>query len=99
MTIALVFFIAALAYAIYEALSMKRGVLGWIVNIIAVFVGVFVAAEIFSLVFELILPFLHLDGTPFVAAGGVLPYAALTVMMIVNLLGAWTAIKIVNWWR
>ncbi|KRR14976.1 hypothetical protein [Bradyrhizobium valentinum] len=44
MVIALAFFAAALVVAIHEAWTKKRGVLGWIVNIVVSFVGAFLAA-------------------------------------------------------
>ena len=46
MTIATVIFATALAVGIRDAWLNKRGVLGWIVSIIASFVGMFVAAQI-----------------------------------------------------
>ena len=98
MTIALVFFAAAFAVAIHEAWTMRRGVLGWVVNIVTVFIGAFLAAELGNLVFELLLPLVALAG-PLVAVPGFLPYGALAVMMLLNLLGAWTALKLVNRWR
>ena len=98
MTIAIVFFAAALAVAIHEAWSNKRGVLGWIVNIVTAFVGVFLAAELGNLVFETILMRIALNG-PLLAAPFPLPYVGLAVMMLLNLLGAWAALKFVSRWR
>ncbi|MCE3257850.1 MAG: hypothetical protein K0Q64_1933 [Nitrobacter vulgaris] len=39
MVIALAVFVAALAVAVHEAWTKRRGVLGWIVNIISSFLG------------------------------------------------------------
>jgi hypothetical protein len=44
MTIGLAYLVAALAVGIHEAWTQKRGVLGWIVNIVVSFVGALVAA-------------------------------------------------------
>ena len=104
-TIALACFTAALAVAIHEAWTRKRGVLGWIVNIVVVFVGVFVAAQAGELV---MLPlFLLLSATglagpvqgSLAATGGPLLYVSLAGMMLFTLLGAWGALWIVNRWR
>ena len=46
MVIALAVFCATLAVAIFEAWTKRRGVLGWIVNIVTSFVGTFVAAQL-----------------------------------------------------
>jgi len=43
MTLAMVFLAAALAAGIYEAWSMRRGVLGWIVSILTALAGAIVA--------------------------------------------------------
>ena len=45
MVIALAVFVAALAVAVHEAWTKRRGVLGWIINIISSFLGTFVAAQ------------------------------------------------------
>ena len=52
MTLAVVFFVAALAVGIHEAWSNKRGVLGWIVSIVVALVGAFVGASIGNMVME-----------------------------------------------
>src|SRR5688500_2243003 len=62
MTIALVFFIAALAVGIREAWLNKRDVLGWIVSIFASLVGAFVAAGIGGMVFGTIQGLLNVEG-------------------------------------
>ena len=98
MTIALVFFIAAVAVGIHEAWSNKRGVLGWIVSIVVALVGAFLAAILGSMVMGLLLELLNLE-TSLAATGGPLFSIALAGMMIATLLGAWGALWIVNRWR
>jgi len=98
MTIALVFFIAAVAVGIHEAWSNKRGVLGWIVNIPVSFVGAFVAAELGNLIFEPILLLFPVEGT-LAASGHPLLYVLLAGMMLLSVLGSWIALQIVNRWR
>jgi uncharacterized membrane protein YeaQ/YmgE (transglycosylase-associated protein family) len=98
MTIALVFLVAALAVGIHEAWSKKRGVLGWIVNIVVVLVGAFVAAEILSLGMETMLMLVNFEGS-LAETRGLLPYVSLAGMMLFNLLGSWIALRIVGRWR
>lgn len=99
MVIALAFFAAALAVAIHEAWTKKRGVLGWIVNIVVSFVGVFLAAPPGGMVVVMILS-LFMDGSGSLAAtGGPLASVALAGIMVVTLLGSWGALWIVNRWR
>ncbi len=99
MTLAVGFFAAVLALAIYEAWNERRGVVGWIVNIIVAFVGAFVAAEVGNLLFEFILPRINLEGVPLAASGSYLLYVGLAAMMLLMLSGAWLAIKAVNFLR
>ena len=98
MTLALVFFAAALAVGIHEAWSNKRGVLGWIVNIPVSLVGAFVAAEVGNLIMEPMLMLLNLNGS-LAATGHPLLYVFLVGMMLLMLLGSWIALQIVNRWR
>jgi len=101
-TLALVFFAAALAVAIHEAWTKKRGVLGWIVNIVVSFVGGFVAANLGEVViiFPLMLlnPLLNISGS-LAATGGPVLYVSLAAMMGLMLFGSWGALWIVNRWR
>ena len=111
MVLALAFFAAALAVAIHEAWTKKRGVLGWIVNIVVSFVGVFLVAEVSDIVIVPILMLLDLTGLTgwmartgnlkgsLAATGGPLLYVSLAGMTLLNLLGAWGALWIVNRWR
>ena len=98
MAIALAYFGAALAVAIHEAWTMKRGAFGWIVNIVAVLVGVFVTAELGGIVMAFLLnPFM--TGSSIAASGGGVMSAALVGGMVVALAGSWLALQIVNRWR
>ena len=96
MTIGLAYLVAALAVGIHEAWTQKRGVLGWIVNIVVSFVGALVAAPIGGMVLALLLS----DGSQSLAASGGARFSiALAGGMLVTLLGAWGALWIVNRWR
>ena len=96
MMIALAFCAAALAVGIHEAWTKKRGVLGWIVNIVVSFVGAFLAAPLGGMVVALLLsPFMG-GSTSLAAAGGPVMHVALAGTMIVTLLGSWGALWIVN---
>ena len=99
MVIALAFFLGALAVAVHEAWTKKRGVLGWIVNIVVSFVGVFLVAPTGGMVVALLLsPFMG-GSSSLAAAGGPQMSIALAGMMIVTLLGSWGALWVVNRWR
>ena len=108
MTIGAAFLVAALAVGIHEAWTKKRGVLGWIVNIVVSFVGGFLAAEVGNLLIVPILLLLEVTGVlaaignlqgSLAATGGPLLYLSLAGMMLLMLLGAWGALQIVNRWR
>ena len=108
MVIALAFFAGALAVGIHEAWTKKRGLLGWIVNIVVSFVGAFLAAEVGDIVIVPILMLLDLTGLlaatgnlkgSLAATGGPLLYVSLAGMMLLTLLGSWVALRIVNRWR
>ncbi len=95
MTIAMVLFIAVLAVAIHDAWSRKRGVVGWIVNIVVALVGAFVAAEIGNIVMGAILTLVKFEGS-LAKTQGPLLYVSLAVMMLFPLLGSWIALRIVD---
>jgi hypothetical protein len=95
MTIALVFFIAALAVGIREAWLNKRDVLGWIVSIFASLVGAFVAAGIGGMVFGTIQGLLNVEGA-LAETRHPLLYVSLVGMMLLALLGSWLALRIVD---
>jgi hypothetical protein len=96
LTIGFAYIAAALAVGIHEAWTKKRGVLGWIVNLVVSFVGVLVAAPLGGMVIAMILS----DGSRSLAAtGGPRFSVALVGGMLVTLLGSWGALWIVNRWR
>ena len=96
MTIGFAFIAGALAVGIHEAWKKKRGVLGWIVNIVVSFLGVFIIAPIGGMVMAIMLS----DGSQSLAAtGGPRFSIALAGGVLVSLLGAGIALWIVNRWR
>jgi hypothetical protein len=98
MTIGFAFLAAALAVGVHEAWTKRRGVLGWIVNIVVSFLGVLLFAPVGGLVIVGILsPFM--DRPSLAATGGAVMYAALVGGMLVALLASWGALWIVNRWR
>lgn len=98
MVIALAVFCATLAVAFYEAWTKRRGVLGWIVNIVSSLFGTFVAAQLGGLLMVLIImPFA--SGSSLAASGGAVMAVSLAGVMAVSVLGSWGALMIVNRWR
>ena len=99
LVIAMAVLLGTLAVAIHEAWTKKRGVLGWIVNIVVSFVGVFLVAPLGGLVMVILLaPFM--DGaSSLAAAGGRQMSIALAGQMAISLLGSWGALLVVNRWR
>ena len=95
MNLLLAFFVAALAGGIYEEWSKKRGVLGWIVSIVASLAGAILAASLGSMVMETILMHLNLEGS-LAATRHPLLYVSLAGMMLLTLLGSWIALWTVN---
>ena len=93
MTIAMVIFATALAVGIRDAWLNKRGVLGWIVSIIASFVGMFVAAQIAGMIFVTIQGLLGIGGT---LAQSELVYVYLVGTVLISMLGSWLALRIVD---
>ena len=99
LVIAFAFFAAALAVAIHDAWTKQRGVLGWIVNIVVSFFGVFLAAQLGGLVMVMMLfPFMG-GSSSLAAAGDPLMSVALAGQMVITLLGSWGALWVVNRWR
>ena len=84
----LLFLVATLAVGLIDAWSKKRGVLGWIVSIVASVVGGIVGTVITSMVLDTP-KLLHLDGTPLGAA----------CLVTGLLLGSWIMVKIANRFR
>jgi hypothetical protein len=99
LVIAAAVFAGVLAVAIHEAWTKKRGVLGWIVNVVVVFVGAFVVAPLGGMVMVMFLaPFM--DGSSSIAAArGPQMSIALAGQMAITLLGSWGALLLVNRWR
>ncbi|MFT4097396.1 MAG: hypothetical protein QM651_09740 [Rhodoblastus sp.] len=98
MTIALAVFAGALAVAIHEAWTRRRGAVGWIVNIFGSFIGAFLAAPLAGfLLVPLLAPFAN--GSSFAASGGPVLAIALAGTMVVALLGAWAVLQLANRWR
>jgi hypothetical protein len=95
MTLALVFFIAALAVGIREAWLNKRGVLGWIVSIVASVIGAFLAASLGSMVMGTIQGLLNVEGA-LAETRHPLLYVSLVGIMLLGLLGSWIALRIVD---
>ena len=99
MVIAMPVLVGALAVAIHEAWTKKRGVLGWIVNIVVSFVGAFLVAPLAGMVMVMLL-FPFMDGSSsLAAAGGPQMSIALAGHITVTLLGSWGALWLVNRWR
>lgn len=89
---------AAPAVGVYEAWTRKRGVLGWIANIVVSLVGAFLFAPVGGLIVAMFLsPFTNRSSLA--ATGSPVMYIALTAMMLVTLLGAWGSLWIINRWR
>ncbi|CAN1721106.1 MotA/TolQ/ExbB proton channel domain-containing protein [Hyphomicrobium sp. 1Nfss2.1] len=95
MTIALVVFAAALAVGIRDAWLNNRGLLGWIVSIIVSFVGTFIAAEIGNLLLVAILPLMSVEGS-LAETRHPLLYVWMIVMVLLTMLGSWTALRLVD---
>ncbi|MGJ4950756.1 hypothetical protein [Bradyrhizobium sp. HKCCYLS20291] len=97
LVIAAATFVAVLAIAVHEAWTKKRGVLGWIVNIVVSLLGAFLAAQLAGPLVALPLLKLAGDGSSsLAAAGGGVMSAALALMMIVTIAGSSGALWLVN---
>ncbi len=99
LTIGLVFIAAALAVGIHEAWTQRRGVLGWIVNVVASFVGALFGAQAGGFVIVTILGLTGTMDTSIAKTGGFAMSFALAGGMLATLAGAWGAIWVVNRWR
>ena len=95
MALVFVFLIAALAVGIYEAWSNQRGVLGWIVSIVAALVGAVLAASMSGMLMEEMLQHANLQGS-LAETQHPLLYVASAGMMLLTLLGSWIALWLVN---
>lgn len=102
MMLTLIFLCAAVAVGLYEAWSIKRGAVGWIVSIAVAFVGgligAFVGAMILESLIVLLLPLMKFEGS-LMAAGNLPLYAGINAQMIFTMLGAWGALQLASRWR
>lgn len=98
MTMGMVVILIVFVVGIYEAAANKRGLLGWIVNIVTVIVGGFIVINIVGLLMELIIPLLHLDGS-LAKSGHPIKYLLTAGIAIFVVLGTWAPILIINRWR
>lgn len=98
LTLMLIFLLAMLAVGIHEAWSNKRGVLGWIVSIVAAVVGGFAAILAGGTVTEPLFAQLNLGGS-LAGSGHPLLYVVSAGMMILTLAGSLAALWIVNRFR
>lgn len=98
MTIFFAAVLAMLTYAVYEAVAKKRGVLGWIVNIVGSFFGGILAGLVGAEILDLILPHVPLHG-PLATSQHPLRYILPAGMMVFMLSGSWAALKLVNRFR
>ena len=98
LTLMLVFLLAMLAAGIHEAWSQKRGVLGWIVSIVTAFVGGFVGVEAGNMAMELLMPHLQIEGS-FASTRHPMLYVSSAGMVLLTMLGSWTALTMVNRFR
>jgi hypothetical protein len=95
MTMMMLVFVAVLAFGLYDAWSKERGLLGWIVSIVAAVVGGFLGAAMAGAILGTILSYLNL-GVPLAATQHPLRYIASAGMMLLALLGAWLMLRIVS---
>jgi hypothetical protein len=98
LTMMLIVYLAALVLGLYEAWSQKRDVVGWIVSIVVSVVGGFIGSVVASLILGEVLSYLSL-GVPLVETQHPVRYIASAGMMLLTLLGSWTALQIVNRYR
>ena len=99
MVIAVPVLAGTLAVAIHEAWTKKRGVLGWIVNIVVSFVGAFLLAPLAGMVMAMLLsPFME-GASSLAAAGDPQMSIALAGHVALTLLGTWCALWLINRWR
>ncbi|MFG1183784.1 hypothetical protein [Xanthobacter aminoxidans] len=99
LVIAAAVILGSLAVAIHEAWTKRRGLLGWIVNIVISFAGALLIAPLAGgVMVALLLPFM--DGaSSLAAAGGARMAIALSGQMALTLLGSWGALWLLNRWR
>lgn len=99
MTIGLAYIAAALAVGLHEAWTNRRGVLGWIVNIVVSFLGALVGAQLGGFVIVMLMGLTGTMDTSLAKTGGLAMSVALAGGMLATLMGAWGALWVVNRWR
>jgi hypothetical protein len=93
MTVGLAYIAGALAVGIHDAWRNRRGVLGWIVNLVVSVFSSFVTAPVGGLVVALLLS----DGSRSLAASGGPRFSiSLACGMLIAVLGSWGALWVVN---
>lgn len=98
MTMGFVVILIVFVVGIYEAASHKRGVLGWIVNIVTVIVGGFIVINIVGLLMDMVIPLLHLDMS-LAKSGHPVKYLLTAGIAVFVVLGTWAPLLIINRWR
>lgn len=97
--IAMAILVGTLAVAIHEAWTKKRGVLGWIVNLVVSFAGAFLVAPLGGMMMVMLL-FPFMDGSSSLAtAGDPQMSIALAGQMAITLLGSSGVLWLANRWR
>jgi hypothetical protein len=93
------FMLAALAAGIHEAWTMKRGVMGWIVSIVAALAGAIVAGLVGGSLVDTVMgvaaQVLDIQGS-LAETKHPLLYILSAAMMLLMLFGSWLALQIVN---
>lgn len=90
--------VVVLVVGIYEAWSNKRGVVGWVVNIIAAVFGGLVAFAVIGIGMDEILTRIHFEGR-LASSHHPLKYILTIAVAILTVLGAWLPIRLVNLFR
>jgi hypothetical protein len=98
MTMLFLFVLAILAVGVHDAWSNGRGVLGWIVSVVVVVLGGFVAVALAGLAVESILPLLHLEGS-LATSNHLMRYILPAAAMALTLAGSWGALRLVRRFR
>jgi uncharacterized membrane protein YeaQ/YmgE (transglycosylase-associated protein family) len=99
MVVGFAYLFTALVFGIAEAWENRRGVLGWIVNIVVSLVGAFVTAPLGGMVLGILLSSFVVPGRSLAGSGHGLMSVALVGGLLVTLAGSWAALKLVNRWR
>ena len=95
MSFMLVFVVVMLAVAIYEAWSNGRGAIGWIVNVLVCAFGALVAIALVGMAMDLVLPYLHLEGS-LASSQNPLKYVVVAAVAIIMVLGSWIPLQVLN---